>query len=371
MSPLTYLIVGSGWRAEFYGRIAAAYPDFFRAVYYCRSEEKAALMRAKTGAYAFTSKEACLTMNPDFVVTAVDKAHSADVAIEWARRGFPVACETPAGASIEDLRALWRTGSSREGDGSQEAAARQPQRTVPARITCMEQYHRYPILMAGLAAIDSGAIGEPYSAYLSAAHDYHGFSLIKKMLKTEGEGYTVRGQKIKSPVIMTDSRNSALYDGSIKTADRDILHITFDSGKTSVYDFSGTQYHSFIRSRSLIVRGSRGEWNGRTILGLNPENEPTRTALMPDIPARYRCLDNTSLRDLRKVWQNELTLETAQDEFAIASMLLDMRNFIAGGPSPYPLISALEDSLFWLRAQEALADPWKEVRVDPVGDIFH
>jgi predicted dehydrogenase len=234
----------------------------------------------------------------------------------------------------------------------------------------MEQYHRYPVLMAGLAAIDSGAIGEPYSAYLSAAHDYHGFSLIKKMLKTEGEGYTVRGQKIKSPVIMTDSRNSALYDGSLKTADRDILHITFDSGKTAVYDFSGTQYHSFIRSRSLIVRGSRGEWNGRTILGLNPENEPTRISLMPDIPARYRCLDNTALRDLRKVWQNELTLETAQDEFAIASMLLDMREFIAGGPSPYPLLSALEDSLFWLRAQEALASPWTEVRVPPASEVF-
>ena len=230
----------------------------------------------------------------------------------------------------------------------------------------MEQYHRYPILMAGLAAVDAGAIGEPYTAYLSAAHDYHGFSLIKKMLKTEGEGYTVRGQKIKSPVIMTDSRNSALYDGSIKTADRDILHITFDSGKTAVYDFSGTQYHSYIRARNLIVRGSRGEWNGRTILGLSPENEPARTALMPDIPARYRCLDNTALRDLRKVWQNELTLETAQDEFAIASMLLDMEDFIAGGPAPYTLTSALEDSLFWLKSREALAAPWSEVRVESV-----
>lgn len=369
MSPLTYLIVGSGWRAEFYGRIAAAYPGFFRAVYYCRSEEKAALMRARTGAYAFTSKEACLTMNPDFVVTAVDKAHSADVTIEWARRGFAVACETPAAPTFEGLKALWD--SQGRFSENPEPSPENPG-IVPAspKITCMEQYHRYPILMAGLAAVDAGAIGEPYTAYLSAAHDYHGFSLIKKMLKTEGEGYTVRGQKIKSPVIMTDSRNSALYDGALKTADRDILHITFDSGKTAVYDFSGTQYHSFIRSRSLIVRGSRGEWNGRTILGLNPENEPTRISLMPDIPARYRCLDNTALRDLRKVWQNELTLETAQDEFAIASMLLDMREFIAGGPSPYPLISALEDSLFWLRAQEALSSPWTEVRVAPASEVF-
>ncbi|MCR5293839.1 MAG: gfo/Idh/MocA family oxidoreductase [Lachnospiraceae bacterium] len=352
MPQLTYLIVGSGWRAEFYGRIAAAYPDLFRAVYYCRSEEKAALMRGRSGLQAFCSVGDCLRLNPDFVVTAVDKAHSAEAAIEWASRGFAVACETPAAPSAEGLKALL---GCKQPDGS------------PARISCMEQYRRYPVLMAGLDAVNAGAIGEPCSAYLSAAHDYHAFSLLKKMLKTEGQGYKLRGESIQSPVTLTDSRKEALYDGREKPAARDILHITFDSGKTAVYDFSGVQYHSYIRSRTLILRGSRGEWNGRTILGLNEANEPVRTLLMPEIPERYRCLDNTALRDLRKVWQNELTLETAQDEFAIASMLLDMGEFIAGGPAPYPLISAAEDTLFWLKAREALASPWETVSVKPLS----
>ena len=30
---LTYVIVGSGWRAEFFGRVARTYPEVFRAVF--------------------------------------------------------------------------------------------------------------------------------------------------------------------------------------------------------------------------------------------------------------------------------------------------------------------------------------------------
>ena len=46
---LSYLIVGSGYRAGFYARIARTYPELFSAMYLCRSEEKAALMLQKTG----------------------------------------------------------------------------------------------------------------------------------------------------------------------------------------------------------------------------------------------------------------------------------------------------------------------------------
>lgn len=46
---LKYLIVGSGYRARFYARIARTYPDLFSAVYLCRSEEKARLMLRERG----------------------------------------------------------------------------------------------------------------------------------------------------------------------------------------------------------------------------------------------------------------------------------------------------------------------------------
>ena len=80
---LRYVIVGSGYRAEYFGRIAKTYPDLFRALFLCRSEEKAALMKRHTGVDAVTDADACLAFRPDFVVVAVDRAHVADVAEEW------------------------------------------------------------------------------------------------------------------------------------------------------------------------------------------------------------------------------------------------------------------------------------------------
>ena len=38
---LSYAIVGSGYRSEYYARIARTNPELFRAMYLCRSTEKA------------------------------------------------------------------------------------------------------------------------------------------------------------------------------------------------------------------------------------------------------------------------------------------------------------------------------------------
>lgn len=101
MNKLRYLIIGSGWRAEFYGRIARTYPDLFDAMFLCRSEEKAALMYARTDTRATTYEKEAERFHPDFVVVAVNKSSLADVCIEWAGRGYAVLSETPAGSNLE------------------------------------------------------------------------------------------------------------------------------------------------------------------------------------------------------------------------------------------------------------------------------
>ena len=93
---LSYLIVGSGYRSKFYARIAATYPELFSAMFLCRSEEKADLMRRETGIPATCSREECGKFRPDLVVVVVNKAGLTDVCIEWAQRGYPVLVETPA-----------------------------------------------------------------------------------------------------------------------------------------------------------------------------------------------------------------------------------------------------------------------------------
>ncbi len=104
---ISFLIVGSGYRSEYYGRIAAAYPDLFRVLFLCRSEEKTRLIAHNTGIEATTDLKAAVSFAPDFVVVAVDRGHVAEVAEEWVLRGFPVITETPVGASFESLKRIW------------------------------------------------------------------------------------------------------------------------------------------------------------------------------------------------------------------------------------------------------------------------
>ncbi len=332
---LSYVIVGSGYRSLYFARVAKTYPGLFRALFLCRSESKAAMVTAQTGIEATTSVDECLRFKPDFAVIAVDRGHVADVAEEWLRRGYPVVTETPVGATYEQLERIRAWGEK------------------GARIVCCEQYLRQPILAAGLRQIELGTIGEPTSVYISLLHDYHAAGLIRRALRVApDEPYTIRGLAQSAPVTETDSRACAILDGRQTQAERTMALISFASGKEAIYDFSPVQYRSYIRSRHLTVRGGRGEWNDTQILYLDPENRPRRIALQAEIPEAYRCLDTQALRDRRRNWSAELAPDTVQDEFAIASILLDMRTYLSGGPSPYPLEEAIADAVFWLHLAE-------------------
>jgi len=340
---LSYLIVGSGYRAEYFARVAQTWPEYFRALFLCRSEEKTAKLKRNTGIDAVLTEEAGEAFRPDFVVVAVDRGHVADVAEAWIARGYPVVTETPVGDTEEKLERLQKLGE----DG--------------ARIVCCEQYHRQPILAAGFEAVRSGWIGAPWTAYISLAHDYHAASLIRRALLVGRESYTLRGARCVHSAVETDSRYGAIRDGRVASEVRDQVLVTFESGKTAIYDFAPLQYRSYIRARHFTVRGERGEWNDTTLYGLDEHNQPWRKALMPEIPDKYRCLDTQYLRDLRKTWRPELFLDTLQDEYAIATILLDMGEYLGGGPSPYPLWEAIEDARFWLRLRQAVEAPEERV----------
>lgn len=220
--------------------------------------------------------------------------------------------------------------------------------------------------MAGLSAVESGMLGIPATGYLSLVHDYHAASLLRKMLLTKNEAYTLHGERKITPVTETDSRYGAFYDGRRGQEVRDVIHISYASGKTAVYDFAPTEYRSYIRARHLTVRCGEGEWSDRMLYYLDEEHQPQKKLLIPEIPEKYRALDSQSLRDIRRTWTPELQLDTLSDEFAIASILLDMADYLSGGPSPYPLEEALDDALFWLLVQEAVKDPWQEIRMPDV-----
>ena len=88
------------------------------------------------------------------------------------------------------------------------------------------------------------------------------------------------------------------------------------------------------------------------------DDQPERRMLTPEIPEAYRCLDTQALRDRRRYWSAELSPDTVQDEFAVASMLLDMGDEKA---EPYPLADALEDAYYWLMFKRAMEHPGGEI----------
>ena len=71
MKPLSFIIVGSGWRSLFYVRIAKQFPQLFELKYMlCRTQEKADRIAAEHGITATTSEKLCEQAKPDFVVIA-------------------------------------------------------------------------------------------------------------------------------------------------------------------------------------------------------------------------------------------------------------------------------------------------------------
>jgi len=342
MKPLNLVVVGSGWRSLFYARIAKAYPDCFHlSAFLCRTKEKAQRMQAETGIKAVTSPEECELENPDFVVVAVNKDSIFQVVREWALKGYPVLCETPAAMELGDLQELWRL-RTQEG----------------ARIQVAEQYFEYPVFHAAIEVVKRGHIGEAYRVNISAVHDYHGASLIRRLLGIGFENMKLYGKKFLYPVVETDSRYGFIEDGRVSERERVRLTFEFEGGKTAFYDFNGIQYHSRIRSRHLNVQGAKGELDDWTLRYVGEDSryreyqiveEPFDTGKgINEIYMGQELLYRNPFYELGKIGG------LSQDETAIGTLMLGMRRFIEEGVEVYPLSEGLQDAYVRILMEQAL-----------------
>lgn len=353
MAPLSFIIIGSGWRSLFYVRIARRYPQQFHLKYMlCRTQEKADRLAAEYGIPTTISVEECEAAKPDFVVVAVSKAGLYEETCKWAEKGFAVLCETPAAGSVEELKHLWEL--VKKG----------------AKIQVAEQYHRYPIMAAGLKEIKEGRLHTPYAVTLSMAHDYHGVSLIRRMLEPHAPmGLKLDclwGEQYSFMVTETDSRYGAISDGSVKARERKLVTMRFSNGKVAFYDFGGVQYHSFIRARHVNVQGRDGEWNDTQLRYVDEKYIPHVKNITAWLDPNYSCLETEELQQQSREWQPSVMMEGEQDEYAIATMMYDMRTYIEGGKEVYPMAEALEDAYLYILMQEAIKNPGSKIYPQPM-----
>ncbi|MCH5257873.1 MAG: Gfo/Idh/MocA family oxidoreductase [Lachnospiraceae bacterium] len=346
MAKYRFIIVGSGWRSLFYVRIAKALSqDFEMCAMLCRTQEKADRLAVEYGIHTTTSIEECVEMKPDFVVVAVNKASIADISKEWLERGFTVLCETPAALEIETLYELWALYEK------------------GAKLAVAEQYMYYPDYYAVSQVLDKNLIGEPYSAVVSLAHEYHGASLIRHFLKEDMTPFKINGKTFTFPTVETMSRYEQFTDGRIADKKRTVAVFEFEDGKVGLYDFDSEQYRSPIRHNYLNIRGPRGEIKDDKIYFLNQDNL-SECASIENFAHSTGVLNvqNPELSYDEKTMGEEYTKLSA-DEQAIAKVMFGIAAYareekgydsrIAG--TSYSLKSALQDTYMAILLQQAVA----------------
>lgn len=354
--PLRFVVIGSGWRSLFYWRVAQAYPEFFSMeALLCRTQEKAEYMQKTFGVPAVVSAAECEAFRPELVVVAVSKPDIVRVSLEWAERGFPVLMETPAGTDTETLKLLWK------------------RRQEGAKFFAAEQYFLYPRHAAAIAAVKHGYLGTPYAIDISAVHDYHAASLIRRYLSLHMEPVCVTAREYVFPVEETDSRYGPVTDGTVKLCRR--VRASFDFTqepggegapvtKSAFYDFDSVQYHSAIRTRHLRVFGQRGELSDGVLRYVDTEHRPRTLTLAPETERagggilRVRIREDGAPDPGPFFYVNPFvhlgqTAVLPEDETAVGTLLLGVRRYFTEGTEVYPFSDALQDSYLAILMDEA------------------
>ena len=156
MGKIRYGVIGSGWRAEFYIRIAKAVPDKFEfTAVLIRDKEKGRAFSEKFGVAVVNSLDELMKENPEFVVLAIKRGYVTDYLLQLFEKNIPVLAETPPGESQEDLQKLWKAYEKYQ-----------------PRIQVAEQYFLQPLYASWHNAIERGLIGKVENINISSLHGY-------------------------------------------------------------------------------------------------------------------------------------------------------------------------------------------------------
>jgi predicted dehydrogenase len=329
--PFSFGVIGSGWRAEFFLRIARDLPEQFPlAGVVARNPDKRAELARRWSAPTFSTVDELLAeKRPDYVVTSV----SASANLEWmevlADRGVPILSETPIGRDLKELHRV--VDLERAG----------------ARIQVAEQYIFQPLHAARLALIESGQLGTIHEADVSIAHGYHGVSLLRHFLQTGLRLPKITARRFTSRIVAGPHRNRLPRERKIAESVRTIAQLDYGD-RLGTFDFTGDQYHSWIRSPRLMVRGEEGEINQTTVRLLKRFDTPFQFDLIRCDTGQAGNLEGYSHRSITGggeiLYQNPFPgMRWNDDEIAVATSLLRMATYLATGEPAYSVAEACHD----------------------------
>lgn len=317
---VNFVLFGTGWRAEFYMRIAEASPDFNLNAIYTHSEERRDEI-AKRGFKVFTSIEETLLNNHDIVVIASGYEGLIPLLDNLNERGSVIACET----SFLKL-----------GDKELDYI------TKHIKGYALEQYWHTPLYASIKEALP--LIGNVESVYLSALHNHHAASIARYIFKDEAIKDVRTLSETKATCIKTGSRKGREISKEIEEYKRRICQIEYESGKVFINDFSSNQYHSNIIPSRIEIRGENGVITEK---GVTYVQSNGYTSTLPFIFHRGSDKINEPMT-LSHVTLGERTVFINQfyptslndDEIAIATMLKEIKD----NKKSYTIKDAIEDA---------------------------
>ena len=339
MEPITFGLVGTGWRAAFYERIAAALPDRFRLT--GTLSRRAAASSGSPERRLRSTLDELLADQPSFVVLAVPWTAMPDLIAELVGRGVAVLAETPPAPDLDGLRALGRLADA------------------GGRVQVAEQYRFQPLHAARLALVASGRLGTISQAQLSVAHGYHGIDLLRRFLGIGSEPVTITARRFSSPIVAGPGREGPPTSERLIQAEQVIA--TFElADRLGILDFTDEQYFSWIRGLRVLVRGERGEIDGHAVRWLADVRTPVRLTLERHDTGQDGNLEGHYLEGITAgaewLYRNPFApARLTDDEIAVATCLAGMPAAIAGGPDVCSLADAAQDRYLDLCVGDALA----------------
>lgn len=348
-------LVGSGWRAEFFARLARQAPNRFAvAGVVSRSAERRTEVERTWQVPVHSSVEGLVAAGDcDFVIPCVPWSETPAVTREVVAAGCPVLAETPPAPDLAGLRQLWfDVGAT-------------------GLVQVAEQYAYMPGHAARLVLLRDGVIGNVTSVQVCSTHLYHAVSLIRGMLGVGLGPATVQAQTFKSP--LANPLNPSGWTGSTKTENLTTTLATLDFGdaQMGVYDFTDNQWWNPLRARRIVVRGSLGEIVDDSVVRLIDPHTPVESRLLRRRAGTDLNLEGVDLQhisfDGQVVWRNQFGgARFSEDDLAVAELLAQMAAWCRDeAPPPYPLAEGCHDHLISLAIGESIATNGPVTTTDP------
>jgi predicted dehydrogenase len=345
VSATKFAIVGDGWRAQFFHRIAAALPERLEVVgVVVRSPSTADRVATNWGVPTYFSvAELIAAQHPDFVIASGPWAVNPQIVVDCVAAGVPVLCETPPAPDVDGLRDLWaKVGAS-------------------GLVQVAEQYLLMPMHAARRTLVESGVIGRPTSVQVSSTHLYHAVSMMRGLLGAGFGPATVSAQSFTAPLVDPLGQKGWTGDDNAKPLATTIGTLAFGDDQMGLYDFTDNQWHNQLRSRRLVIRGSHGEISNDQVVRMPApqtflESSIIRRQLGYDLDLDGYDTDHISFEG-EIVWRNPFPgARFADEEIAIATILTATADWTRdAAPAPYPLAEACQDHLLGLAIEESVA----------------